>query len=107
MGLERDPWHLVGSPDEGWCGPNAADIIPEGTAAGAPQHVWDDPDTPTHIHSSCSLSQVCALRVTGRARTRILKAGGKILTFDQLALDSPKGCGTVLLSGEWGDRGDS
>lgn len=44
--------------------------------------------------------QVCALRVSSRARSRILKAGGKILTFDQLALDSPKGCGTVLLSGE-------
>ncbi|VTJ66679.1 Hypothetical predicted protein [Marmota monax] len=43
--------------------------------------------------------KVCALRVTSRARTRILKAGGKILTFDQLALDSPKGRGTVLLSG--------
>ncbi|KAL4837654.1 hypothetical protein H8958_007081, partial [Nasalis larvatus] len=36
--------------------------------------------------------KVCALRVTSRA-------GGKILTFDQLALDSLKGCGTVLLSG--------
>uniref|UniRef100_A0A2K6CGP1 Large ribosomal subunit protein uL15/eL18 domain-containing protein n=1 Tax=Macaca nemestrina TaxID=9545 RepID=A0A2K6CGP1_MACNE len=35
--------------------------------------------------------KVCALR--------ILRAGGKIFTFDQLALDSPKGCGTVLLSG--------
>ncbi|KAH0501689.1 60S ribosomal protein L18 [Microtus ochrogaster] len=34
-----------------------------------------------------------------RARSRILKAGGKILTFDQLALESPKGRGTVLLSG--------
>nr|KAF6407921.1 ribosomal protein L18 [Molossus molossus] len=45
--------------------------------------------------------KVCALRVSSRARSRILKAGGKILTFDQLALDSPKGCGTVLLSGEW------
>ncbi|KAK7814355.1 hypothetical protein U0070_027013 [Myodes glareolus] len=33
------------------------------------------------------------------ARSRILKAGGKILTFDQLALESPKGRGTVLLSG--------
>ncbi|KAL4679347.1 hypothetical protein H8959_008997 [Pygathrix nigripes] len=33
------------------------------------------------------------------ARSRILRAGGKILTFDQLALDSTKGCGTVLLSG--------
>ena len=43
--------------------------------------------------------KVCALHVSRRARSRILKAGGKILTFDQLALDSPKGCGTVLLSG--------
>uniref|UniRef100_A0A2K5JSI9 Large ribosomal subunit protein uL15/eL18 domain-containing protein n=1 Tax=Colobus angolensis palliatus TaxID=336983 RepID=A0A2K5JSI9_COLAP len=43
--------------------------------------------------------KVCALRVTSRARSRILRAGGKILTFDQLALDSPNGCGTVLLSG--------
>ncbi|KAL6089520.1 hypothetical protein STEG23_026034, partial [Scotinomys teguina] len=43
--------------------------------------------------------KVCALRVSSRARTRILKAGGKILTFDQLALESPKGRGTVLLSG--------
>ncbi|KAH0518523.1 60S ribosomal protein L18 [Microtus ochrogaster] len=42
---------------------------------------------------------VCALRVSSRARSRILKAGGKILTFDQLALESPKGRGTVLLSG--------
>uniref|UniRef100_A0A8C0X3A9 Large ribosomal subunit protein uL15/eL18 domain-containing protein n=1 Tax=Castor canadensis TaxID=51338 RepID=A0A8C0X3A9_CASCN len=31
--------------------------------------------------------------------SRILKAGGKILTFDQLALDSPKGRGTIVLSG--------
>ncbi|XP_004712529.1 ribosomal protein L18-like [Echinops telfairi] len=43
--------------------------------------------------------KVCTLRVNSRARSHILKAGGKILTFDQLALDSPKGCGTVLLSG--------
>lgn len=43
--------------------------------------------------------KVCALRVSSRARSRILKAGGKILTFDQLALESPKGRGTVLLSG--------
>ncbi|XP_062948456.1 large ribosomal subunit protein eL18-like [Cynocephalus volans] len=43
--------------------------------------------------------KVCALHVTSRARSCILKAGGKILTFDRLALDFPKGCGTVLLSG--------
>ncbi|KAL1790084.1 60S ribosomal protein L18 [Sigmodon hispidus] len=43
--------------------------------------------------------KVCALRVSSRARSRILKAGGKIFTFDQLALESPKGPGTMLLSG--------
>ncbi|XP_064416819.1 60S ribosomal protein L18 [Latimeria chalumnae] len=43
--------------------------------------------------------KVCALRVTGGARSRILKAGGEIITFDQLALASPKGENTVLLSG--------
>uniref|UniRef100_A0A8C0W967 Large ribosomal subunit protein uL15/eL18 domain-containing protein n=1 Tax=Castor canadensis TaxID=51338 RepID=A0A8C0W967_CASCN len=43
--------------------------------------------------------KVCALRVSSQACSHILKAGGKILTFDQLALDSPKGHGTVLLSG--------
>ncbi|KAG2457865.1 RL18 protein, partial [Polypterus senegalus] len=42
---------------------------------------------------------VCALRFTSGARNRILKAGGKVMTFDQLALASPKGRGTVLLSG--------
>ncbi|XP_074990916.1 large ribosomal subunit protein eL18 isoform X1 [Calonectris borealis] len=43
--------------------------------------------------------KLCALRVTRGARTRILRAGGTILTFDQLAMASPKGKGTVLLSG--------
>lgn len=43
--------------------------------------------------------QICALRVTDGARRRILKAGGQVMTFDQLALASPKGHGTVLLSG--------
>jgi len=42
---------------------------------------------------------VCALHVTEQARARILKAGGKIMTFDQLALKSPKGENCVLLSG--------
>ncbi|CAB3376110.1 Hypothetical predicted protein [Cloeon dipterum] len=42
---------------------------------------------------------VCALRVTDRARARILKAGGEILTFDQLALRAPTGNNTVLLQG--------
>lgn len=43
--------------------------------------------------------QICALRVTDGARRRILKAGGQVMTFDQLALATPKGHGTVLLSG--------
>lgn len=51
--------------------------------------------------SRCPLSsQLCALRVTRGARTRLLRAGGSILTLDQLAMASPKGKGTVLLSGE-------
>lgn len=45
--------------------------------------------------------KVCALRVTERARARILKAGGQIITFDQLALKSPKGENTVLLQGRF------
>jgi len=43
--------------------------------------------------------QVCALRVTEGARARILKAGGEIITFDQLALRSPRGQNTILLQG--------
>ena len=43
--------------------------------------------------------KVCALRVTERARARIIKAGGEIITFDQLALRSPKGKNTVLMQG--------
>ncbi|CAG0879522.1 unnamed protein product, partial [Darwinula stevensoni] len=42
---------------------------------------------------------VCALRVTERARARILKAGGQILTFDELAVRSPRGKNTVLMQG--------
>ncbi len=37
--------------------------------------------------------------MTERVRARILAAGGEILTFDQLALRSPKGKNTVLLQG--------
>lgn len=47
-----------------------------------------------------SPQQICALRFTDGARRRILKAGGQVMTFDQLALASPKGRGTVLLSGK-------
>ena len=42
---------------------------------------------------------VCALRVTESARARILKAGGEIITFDQLAMRAPRGQNTVLLQG--------
>jgi large subunit ribosomal protein L18e len=43
--------------------------------------------------------KLCALRVTEPARARILAAGGEIITFDQLALQAPKGQNTVLLQG--------
>ena len=52
----------------------------------------------------CFVSKVCALHVTEQARARILKAGGEILTFDQLALRSPKGENSVLLSGPRNSR---
>merc|ERR1712136_227486 len=42
---------------------------------------------------------VCALRFTDGARTRILKAGGEIMTFDQLALKAPTGKNTLLIQG--------
>ena len=40
------------------------------------------------------------MHVTEGAQARILKAGGEILTFDQLALRAPKGQNTVILQGE-------
>lgn len=43
--------------------------------------------------------QVAALHVTKGAQARILKAGGKIITFDQLALRAPRGENTILLQG--------
>ncbi|KAK9838190.1 hypothetical protein WJX81_007878 [Elliptochloris bilobata] len=43
--------------------------------------------------------RLVALRVTETARARILKAGGEILTFDQLALAAPMGSNCVLLRG--------
>jgi len=42
---------------------------------------------------------IAALKVTHAARARILKAGGEILTFDQLAQRAPKGENTVLVQG--------
>merc|ERR1711860_19391 len=43
--------------------------------------------------------KVCALHVTEGARARIIKTGGEILTFDQLAVKAPKGNNTVLIQG--------
>lgn len=42
---------------------------------------------------------VCALRFTEKARARITAAGGQCLTFDQLALNRPKGENVILLRG--------
>jgi large subunit ribosomal protein L18e len=39
--------------------------------------------------------KVACLKATETARARILQAGGEVLTFDQLALRSPTGAGTV------------
>lgn len=44
--------------------------------------------------------RVCALRITERARERIVKAGGEVLTFDQLALLAPTGKNTILMQGK-------
>lgn len=43
----------------------------------------------------CPKLTVCALRVTEPARARILKNGGTIMTFDELAMLRPTGTGTV------------
>jgi hypothetical protein len=42
---------------------------------------------------------VAALRFTATARARIIAAGGKALTLDQLALEKPTGANTLLLRG--------
>ena len=47
---------------------------------------------------------VAALRVTKTARERIEKAGGEVITLDQLALRAPKGANTVLLRGKRNSR---
>lgn len=44
--------------------------------------------------------KVCALRVTEKARARILKHGGEVITFDQLAIRAPTGKNTILLQGK-------
>ena len=47
---------------------------------------------------------IAALRVTKTARERIEKAGGEVITLDQLALRAPKGSNTVLLRGKKNSR---
>ncbi|PAA81527.1 hypothetical protein BOX15_Mlig025524g5 [Macrostomum lignano] len=42
---------------------------------------------------------LCALRVTEKARARLLAAGGEIITFDELARRAPKGQNTLLVQG--------
>jgi large subunit ribosomal protein L18e len=42
---------------------------------------------------------IAALHVTEKARERILKAGGSVMTLDQLALKAPTGKNTLLLQG--------
>jgi large subunit ribosomal protein L18e len=44
--------------------------------------------------------KVCALRVTKSARARIIANGGKVYTFDQLALMAPTGKNTILMQGK-------
>ncbi|KAH9853949.1 60S ribosomal protein L18 [Lenzites betulinus] len=47
---------------------------------------------------------VAALRFTQAAKERILKAGGEVLTLDQLALRAPTGANTILLRGKRNGR---
>ncbi|KAF5097922.1 hypothetical protein D0Z00_002219 [Geotrichum galactomycetum] len=47
---------------------------------------------------------VAALKVTETARARILKAGGEIITFDQLARRAPTGQNTLIVRGPRNSR---
>ena len=47
---------------------------------------------------------VAALTVSKTAKARILKAGGEVLTLDQLALRAPTGSNTVLVRGAKNSR---
>jgi len=47
---------------------------------------------------------VAALKFTSTARARLIAAGGKALTLDQLALEKPTGSGTLLLRGPKNSR---
>ena len=44
--------------------------------------------------------RVCALKFSEDARRRILKAGGEVFTFDQLAKMEPEGTNTLLVRGK-------
>merc|ERR1712093_511051 len=44
--------------------------------------------------------KVCALRFSDSAKSRIVKAGGEAITFDELARRRPTGKNTVLLRGK-------
>ncbi|KAL1518061.1 hypothetical protein ABEB36_001742 [Hypothenemus hampei] len=67
----------------------------EGLTAVVVGTITDD----NRIFGEIQKLSVCALRVTEKARARILKAGGEVITFDQLALRAPTGTKTVLLQG--------
>ena len=43
--------------------------------------------------------RVCALKFTEKARERIIAAKGKCITFDQLAINRPKGESVIMLRG--------
>ena len=47
---------------------------------------------------------IAALRFTATARARILAAGGRILTLDQLGQEKPTGANTLLLRGPKNSR---
>jgi len=47
---------------------------------------------------------IAAIRFTQAARERILKAGGEVLTLDQLATRAPTGSNTILLRGKRNTR---
>ena len=47
----------------------------------------------------CPKLRVAALKFTEKARERITEAGGKCITFDQLAINRPKGEYVILLRG--------
>merc|ERR1711991_239219 len=66
----------------------------EGTIAVLVGTVTDDPRL-----LEMPKMTVCALRFTRNARQRIIAAGGECLTFDQLAVQRPRGSNTLLLRG--------